>query len=219
MFLPLLWNIVSKLIGFAGDVDFVIERTKDLGWINNVIKFSVNPVVQIFLLILGFYWLYIVLKKPQNRLISKLISDFPIKIEYKENDPQYYYKSMGEQLCRISIENITDKTIEDVKVEITDTKPLHPVFKKKLPILKQTSLNPGKVFIDLIRWQYSQGHELYEIINIDPNAQTTFSVWKDDFEIVITVTGKNIKSQSKKFSFGLTFEYGKGKTLWVRSID
>ena len=98
-------------------------------------------------------------------------------------------------------------------------KPLHPVFKEKLPILKQTSLNPGKVFIDLIRWQYGQGHEWYEIINMNPKAQTTFSVLEDDFEIVITVTGKNIKSQSKKFSFGLTFEYGKGKTLWVRPID
>lgn len=153
-----------------------------------------------------------VFRKPKNK--------FLIKIDYKENNPQYYYKSMGEQLHRISIENITDKTIENVKIEITDMKPLHPVFKKKLPILKKfISLNPGKEFIDLIRWEYSQGHELYEIINIDPTAQTTFSVWEDNFEIVITVTGKNIKSQSKKFSFGLTFEYGKGKTLWVKSID
>jgi hypothetical protein len=136
-------------------------------------------------------------------------------VEYNENDPKYYQKTLGEQLCRISIENTIDKTIDDVSIELTNMEPPHSVFEYILPMtLKEPNyINPGKIFIDLIKWKWNGALKLYTIFGRE------FIADDEGHEIVITIRGKDMHPISKKYKFWSPFTKGKGNTLYLKLID
>ncbi len=61
----LLWNIIRGGIGVLGDVDFVVEKTNELGWMEDVLVFLLNPPSETTLvtILVGFVMLGIGLKK------------------------------------------------------------------------------------------------------------------------------------------------------------
>lgn len=195
--------------------------------------------VFVFIPLVGFVFLvfllnfllapFILLQEQKRRIteIEKELnnykkSDSPIRIEYKENDPNYYHKLNHGQHHRISIENLSDKTIEDVSIEISEMIPLHPVFERQLPLLleKSININPGKMFITVIQWVWTfGGAEHYEFITAHSSIGTRFTVDDKGHEILIIVTGKNVPSISKRFCFGIKRVYTKGANLWFRSME
>ncbi|MEK7307928.1 MAG: hypothetical protein AAB089_02550 [Nitrospirota bacterium] len=162
------------------------------------------------------------LAKTEKELNKYKNFDSPIRIEYKENDPNYYHKLDHGQHHRISIENLSDKTIEDVSIGISEMKPLHQVFERQLPLFleKSINVNPGKMFITVIQWVWAfGGGEHCEFITSHSSIGTRFTVDDKGHEILITVTGKNIPSISKRFCFGIKRVYKKGANLWYRPME
>ena len=142
-----------------------------------------------------------------------------IQFKYDGTDNKYNYKIRGEQFHRIYIENMTGRTIENAKVEITDMKPRHPVFTKKFPVLKSFDFNPGKEPIDVVRLVHKYKSELYELIEFEPTMQSYFSVKDQGHEITTTITGENIDPISRKFKFGIHRIHEKTDKLWFRPVD
>lgn len=155
-------------------------------------------------------------------LKERTISKPPLKIEYFNNKEEYYQKLRHGERHRISIENLTNQTIKDICIELFEMTPLHPVFKKllPLPLEKSIKLNPGKIFIPVVQWTWDVGGvEYYGIISNNEQDETKFSLNDKGHEILITIRGENIQPVSKKFSFGIKREYSKGANLWFRPIN
>ncbi len=71
------WNIIKWLIGLIGDIDLIIDKTKDIGWIGIVIQEmidqEINPLLNVILILLGLYWIFVVYRrKPiEERSVNK----------------------------------------------------------------------------------------------------------------------------------------------------
>jgi hypothetical protein len=197
-----IWKEWIELIFGKSDVDIY-------GYINN------DPLKYIFLCT-GLFLLFIGSKIFGSKGKQEKAD---IKIEYDENDNKYYHRVGPEQLHRIYIENMTGRTVENTKVEITDMKPRHPVFTKKFPVLKSFNFHPGKEPVDVVRLLIKNKREMYEFMEYEPTMQSFFSVRDQGHEITTTVSGKNIHPISRKFRFGIQRIDSKSDKFWFKPVD
>lgn len=147
--------------------------------------------------------------------------DLTIKINYIENHSKYFHEGRGTDHHVICIENMTDRTIEDASIEITDMKPLHAVFKRQIPLFikKSINLNPGNNFFTIIQWIYTYQPEFYEFITKHSTIGTRFSVDDNGHEIELTVRGKNLLPVSKRYKFGIQRIHAKKDKFWFRKVN
>ncbi len=167
---------------------------------------------------LGLIILFLIYREtrlsPKEKIIEKPpekepLSPDKIKIDYKENEPNYYEESFSwppdlvkdmssselyksaHDLHRISIENLSQlEPIEDVKVEITKIEPAHFRISHNIPI-KLRFMGDRKEFLDTS-------------ININPNEKIfvdviqwgTYAVYDYNFEIL------NSENKDVKFKEG-----------------
>lgn len=141
-FILFLFDKISRIISFAGDVDFIIERTKNLGWINTLINFLFSPSGQILLLIFGFVWLIIIFKPPVIFQIFKKNKINPLQIENEILDHKGEEEGIGVyggiwHTYRIKIKNNLSKNISNVTVKLVkiySEKDKREALKSQIPL-------------------------------------------------------------------------------------
>lgn len=196
---------------------------------------TLGAMLSMMLLILFWNWIRAPQRifTEQNDKIALLnkelgsLKELKLKIEYIENNLEYIHKLSSEGLSgihhRIMIENCSNKTIEDVSIELTDMNPLHKVFERQIPLLieKLANLNPGRHFLTVIQWIWVIGasQEYYEIITKYSTIGTKFTVDDKGHEITLTIKGKDIKPISEKFKFGIERIHGLPDKFWFRQIS
>lgn len=184
---------------------------------------------------------------------KKVVNELPLKIEHDENDDRYYYeppnfgkrssledifdkakKRIDFRLCRVLVRNMTEKTIKNVEVKLTNINPCPPRFVKgKLPtnlIIKddratpptrEKDLNPDyPLFVDVIQWQYHGEKEPWFSIQTSiTGVYPTFPVSDTIYKIKIEAFGENARCKSRYFYFGLKKKDDGQKKLWMWSVD
>ena len=238
-FLPsilILFSFSLNIIRFFGDIDFIIERTKDIGWLAIPINFLMNPIFQILLILIGFGWLYLV-------FIFKKTS--PLKIEHNDNKDGYYEQALSTpegmfnmpisnnliwRLCRISVCNTSHtETIKNVKVQLTSINQsrlrnqtpldLNYQHNKEKPYKFSTDLSPGaREFVNVVMWERLSGTSIenYRIVSINEDSViTSFGVDGKDYKITIKVTGEGSREVEREFCFGIKNKDNTFGKIWL----
>lgn len=136
------------------------------------------------------------------------------------------------RLCRISIYNSSETTtIDNISIKLIEIAPVPQELKGKLPLNLQfqhhlpNKLDPlERKFIDVVQLEYDNARPLFNIVNIDIPNRTKFFIdmnnvkKNNDYKIKISATGKNIRSTSKEFCFGIRDKDGEGEKNWLWSV-
>lgn len=128
------YNNTGRIISYAGDIDFIIERTRDIAWIGDIMKFLINPIVHLCLIIFGFVWLYVITKTPT---IKEELLELP-----KEKEQ---LAEKEKPLVKIKLHSIRQKSShENVGGELM---PKNPILETKITIIPNQPMQFAELYL------------------------------------------------------------------------
>lgn len=178
LLISLLWKGGRWLLGFLGNIDFVVKRIQDPGWVRTVINtLENNTIYQIIFFVLGIVWLSYVFWSPISKKMGKSIkpilsnakssvvpSENPLKIEFQTSN----FRVREEGLAPLGLTEGNRKTFW---IEIVNSDPNNDVQNvvveiKKVVRLKETgeenpnALSPIQAGSHRLKFNYSGAYEI-----------------------------------------------------------
>lgn len=192
----LVWSVVKLLLDFLGDLDFVIERVKDPGWMqeiyNHVVSFSPEGNMAIFIISLCLFAYF--MKYPKNEMAAEVSTQSTVLI-----DPPSVAETEAEHIASLIQSIRDDANINRLFLDlIYGRKDTHPsiisVWRGDATRLLYIGQNAGptdgeKKEKTALAWILSNG--LAEPVQIAPQREVVHSYF-------ITPIGQKVKEKYEK---------------------